>query len=157
MDKKIIALITLLCLFLCLLATGCHSEAALERKICRAYAEDSDVSPEELSVQFVYEFADAWAIYIHGPFAYTAAIRNVRLGDYEFTFSSGQQLLIYRGGAFYSLDEAYSQGVLDDGMVKQLHENFEKPAYPQQPLKTYPTSNTEAPTAIPLPTDQEAK
>ena len=54
-----------------------------------------------------------YAVMISGPWAYTQAVRHVDVAGYTFLFPDGKRMYIYKDGAFYTLNEAYSAGVAD--------------------------------------------
>lgn len=51
---------------------------------------------------------------------YTAAIRTVVVADQQVTYSNSNELLVWNDGELYTLDQAYSAGLITKSNVKSI-------------------------------------
>lgn len=116
-----------LCVILIFSLTACNKEdkkeLTLDDQIKQAYLNKTgEQAPlEEISVQYVYNFEDAYAVFMDcSLWVYGEAITNIQVGDNRFTFPTTQEMLIYKGGACYKLTEAYDQKLLTEAQWQML-------------------------------------
>ncbi|MBQ1196904.1 MAG: hypothetical protein IIX44_11735 [Clostridia bacterium] len=61
-----------------------------------------------------------YAVMVGGPFMYAQMVRTESVAGYTFTFSDCQVMYIYKDGAFYRLEEAYSLGIVDEEFIGSI-------------------------------------
>lgn len=76
----------------------------------------SDASIEQLSVQYVTSFRDdGYAVFVEGPFDGMHKLWSEVVNGLEFFYSiPSQQILFYRGGELYTLQEAFDSHVISE-------------------------------------------
>lgn len=129
--KKIISLLLIATLSFGLLA-GCHAEEGLplsdkkDLEIRQAYVEYMDwehTTAEDLSLRAVWYEDGIYAVYID-PDVVADSIRKVLIEDdgekFEFVFPDSQKLYIYKDKAFYTLKQAYTEGILKTKHLESL-------------------------------------
>lgn len=126
--KKLFAMI--LSILLTFTFLGCQSSASLDAKMKEAYisqfCRDGSVQVDQLEIESYGTYDGCTVAYIHGPFGYTGAIENEKVGPCSFNYPSSQKLEAYKDGVYKSLPDAYSEGWLDDEAVKQIWEKHKK-------------------------------
>ena len=75
---------------------------------------------------------------------YTDAKRNVEVAEYVVMFESGQPLYAYTDGNFYTLKQAYDNGILTDNDIYKIGTRMD-PSF----LDRYPSSTTSTNHTIP--------
>ena len=61
-----------------------------------------------------------YAVIVDGPFAYAQMVRDEDVAGYTFGFPDAQKMFIYKDGAFYRLEEAYSLGIVDEEFIGSI-------------------------------------
>ena len=80
-------------------------------------------SEEELAIDIYGEYDGTYVLIIDGPWGYPGVeVGNVNIGGVEFYFSSPRIPQAYQGGSFYSLREAYEEGLLTAGNLSELNQ-----------------------------------
>lgn len=75
-------------------------------------------------VELVYQFENAHAVYVHGPFMYLSIVRTVIVNDLTFNFPSSQLLYVYADSSFYTLQSAYQNQIIAPAELVALHEHL---------------------------------
>ena len=93
--------------------------------LTRVYGEDyvkDGYTPEYVWVVCYGIFDDAYCcmIWDHSG-GEMSVITEVEVGDYTFMFGSSNTMSVYCNGEFYSLNEAYENGILDDTEIAELY------------------------------------
>ncbi len=78
-------------------------------------------STDDLSIRYYGCYNGGFAVFVDGIFDYTEAFEYETVLGIEFEYSSGQKLLYYKDGRFYSLPEAAVAGLLSQTDVETLH------------------------------------
>lgn len=76
-----------------------------------------------LSVDVVASFGDVYAVFMGGENANTV-ITYETVGGLTFRYPTSQHMLIYQGGSFYSITDAYQRGILTDETLLSLHTTY---------------------------------
>ena len=50
----------------------------------------------------------------------------VEVGGYTFEFGNNNTMVVYYGGEFYGLKQAYENGILDDNELAELYANYNR-------------------------------
>ncbi len=83
-------------------------------------------SLDDLSLRYFGTYNGGHAVFVDGIFDYTEAFESETVLGIEFEYSSGQKLLYYRDGQFYSLPEAAEAGLLSQSDLNRLHKTYTK-------------------------------
>jgi len=123
--KRILAFA--LCLTLIFLLCACKKEdkkdLTLDEQIKQAYLDKTkDTAPlEEMSVRHICAFNDVYAVFVDcSLWVAGEAVTNVQVGDNLFTFSTTQEMMIYKNGVCYKLTEAYERRLLAEEQWQTL-------------------------------------
>ena len=76
-----------------------------------------------LSVDVVASFGDVYAVFMGGENANTV-ITYETVGGLTFRYPTSQHMLIYQGGSFYSITDAYQKGILTEESLHSLHTTY---------------------------------
>ena len=130
MKKYIIlsVLLVLLSLFTACV-NGDRKEVILDNRIKQAYLNKTgeDAQLEEMSVRYVHSFEDVYAVFVDcSLWSAPAMLTDIQVGNYLFSFSSTQEMLIYKNDACYSLTQAYEQKLLTNEQWKLLHDTWKE-------------------------------
>ena len=69
-------------------------------------------------------FDNAYCVITWQDLNYPFNFTEVTLGEHTFTFATDKIINVYFEGKFYSLPEAYGNGVLDDADISELYEYY---------------------------------
>lgn len=129
--KKTISLLLVAALSFGLLA-GCHAEEGLplsdkkDLEIRRAYVAYMDMTysaTNDLAVRAVWYEDGMYAVYVDSGET-TGDVRTVLVWvgakKFEFIFPDDQKLYIYKDKSFYTLNEAYAAGILQENHLESL-------------------------------------
>ncbi len=83
-----------------------------KREIVWEYIESEYDLDYSYGVRCYGKFENLYAVMIDGPYDYSTEMRDENVAGYIFTFTSGQKMVIYCEGNFYSLLEAYERGII---------------------------------------------
>jgi hypothetical protein len=72
------------------------------------------------SVRCYAAYYSTYAVMIDGGFFYAQAVRSESVAGYTFTFPNSHKMYIYKDGAFYRLEEAYSLGIVDEEFIGSI-------------------------------------
>ena len=97
-------------------------QAFLEQNL--SIAEQAFYSVDDLSLRYFGTYNGGFVVFVDGIFDYTEAFEYETVLGIEFEYSSGQKLLYYKDGRFYSLPEAAEEGHLSQADVQKLHEVY---------------------------------
>lgn len=84
-------------------------------------ADQAFYSMDDLSVRYYGTYNGGYAVFVDGIFDYTTAFEYETVLGVEFEYSSGQKLLYYKNGQFYTLPEAASAGLLSQADIERLY------------------------------------
>lgn len=76
---------------------------------------------DDLSLRYFGTYNGGYVVFVDGIFDYTTAFEYETVLGIEFEYSSGQKLLYYKDGCFYSLTDAASRGLLNQADIQTLH------------------------------------
>lgn len=103
----------------------------MDRQIRKDYTEqywegkdNQDFSPEDLSLRLIVQIDDIYVLFIDGPFEYATGIGSETVNGLTFRYNDSQRMQVYRNGEFYSLPEAFENGVLSDEQLLWLYEKY---------------------------------
>ncbi|MBQ4141624.1 MAG: hypothetical protein IJD70_09830 [Clostridia bacterium] len=91
-----------------------------KREIVWEYIDSEKDLEYSYAVRCYGQFDNACAVMIDGPYFYSAEMRGETVAGYTFTFTSGQSMLVYSDGNFYSLLEAYLRNIITQGNVAAI-------------------------------------
>lgn len=97
-------------------------EAFFEQNVTEA--DQAFYSIDDLSIRYFGTYSGGFVVFVDGIFDYTTAFEYETVLGIEFEYSSGQKLLYYKDGRFYSLTEAAGAGLLSQADVQKLHEVY---------------------------------
>ena len=75
---------------------------------------------KEIEVGYLYEYNNAKLIWVKGDQEHTAFNKFEYIGPCKFYYTTTQRQLVYRDGKFYSLQEAYDLGIIDQYALEKL-------------------------------------
>lgn len=79
---------------------------------------------DDLSIRYFGTYNGGYAVFVDGIFDYTTDLQYETVLGIGFEYSSGQKLLYYKDGRFYSLSEAAGAGLLGQTDIQKLHEAY---------------------------------
>ncbi len=85
-------------------------DSEVEQAIKEAYTASDDCSPEELSLRYFGQYDGYHIAFVDGPFDFPCVEWSEVVVGYEFSYSSGQRLWVFRDGEIESLTSAYEAG-----------------------------------------------
>lgn len=97
----------------------------LDENIEKAILDLYDNYGDEIYVEHYYGNYNGAHAYFIGGVGFPAVITYEQIGEYLFTYSSANQMEIYKDGKIYSLTEAYNLGYLDDTSVEKLYNKYQ--------------------------------
>jgi hypothetical protein len=98
-------------------------------EIISSYIKDDDESylKYSYSVRCYMKADGAYAVMLDsGRWLYTQALRHVDVAGYTFLFPDGQRMYIYKDGEFYTLLDAYLNGVVSRDYIASIIWNKSK-------------------------------
>ena len=99
--------------------------AALTDKYGEDY-EKKGFDPIDVAVVCYGIFDNAYCVVIWQDAIDHFKSTEVAVGEYTFEFPSNKVLRVYFEGKFYSLPEAYENGILDDAEIEELYNYYTK-------------------------------
>lgn len=105
-------------------------EDAIKREIIAAFVEAHKndkypLSEEEISLRCFGAFDGAYVLFVDVKgLDYDTAIWKEVVADSEFMYSNGQRLTVYFDGSFYTLIEAYENGILSSENLQTAQWNY---------------------------------
>ncbi len=84
-------------------------------------ADQAFYSVDDLYLRYFGTYNGGFVVFVDGIFDYTEAFEYETVLGIEFEYSSGQKLLYYKDGRFYSLPKAAEEGLLSQTDVEALH------------------------------------
>ncbi|MBO5702324.1 MAG: hypothetical protein J6S71_07775 [Clostridia bacterium] len=91
-----------------------------KREIAWEYIESEYDLDYSYGVRCYGKFENVYAVMIDGPYVYSSEMRGENVAGYTFTFTSGQQMYVYKEGEFYSLLEAYLREIITEENVTAI-------------------------------------
>jgi len=95
----------------------------------------TDTKPTELEIRIVGGNENGSAYFEHTDnLSYTSAAYETQLGNYTYSYTAADELLVYNNGKIYTMKNAYESGIINDEDVADIDEwndSFyqEAPAY----------------------------
>lgn len=127
-DAKI--LIALGLLSVCFFAGCAGSRVAIQRKIAKDFWKQPQYketcSAEDFSVRIVSSFDDVHVVFVDGPFAYLDVVTYEYVDGLEFSYPDSQKMMVYYGGEFFWLDEAFERRLLTSDEIRETYKAYEK-------------------------------
>lgn len=102
--------------------TAGNSELDMKKAYIEQRCRNGSVTVDELEIDSYGTYRGCTVAYVNGPFAYTQALENERVGPYVFHYGDSQKMLAYKNGDWVSMKTAYVLGWLDDTEVEQILE-----------------------------------
>lgn len=85
------------------------------------------VTEDEISLRCYGVFDNVYVLFVDVvSWGYGAAILTEIIADLQFIYSCGQKMTVYSDGAFYSLTDAYENGILSRDNLLTVQENYIK-------------------------------
>lgn len=117
-------------------------EDAIKAAFLRQYVPEGEgFTAEDLSVRYVCRFDDGCAVFVDGILDYPEAEKTETVNGLEFFYSDYQTMLFFRGGALYTLPEAFGHGVNTADELRQVYDAYREVASKQYP---YPSCDGES-------------
>ncbi len=91
-----------------------------KKEIVWEHLDSVDEAKDYYGVRCFGKFDGVYVVMIDGPYFYTSEMRGENVAGYTFTFTSGQRMLVYYEGNFYSLLEAYERGIITKDNVAAI-------------------------------------
>ena len=93
-----------------------------------AHANDENpVTEDEISLRCYGVFDNVYVLFVDVVgWGYTGAVETDIIADIQFIYSCSQKMTVYSGGAFYSLPDAYENGILSRDDLLNVQENYIK-------------------------------
>lgn len=80
---------------------------------------------ESVRLRIFGEFDGTYALFVDcSGCEYNHALTLETVGGLTFSYPSTQKMLVYSGGTFYSLSEAFEQGILTQSELAEVHTNY---------------------------------
>ena len=110
----------------------------------------TDTKPTELEIRIVGGNENGSVYFEHTDnLSHTSAAYETQLGNYTYSYTAADELLVYNNGKIYTMKNAYESGVIDDSILEELSKmNFGLES--NKPNTTVPTEPTTT-VAIQLP------
>lgn len=113
----------------------------------------TDTKPTELEIRIVGGNENESVYFEHTDnLSYTSAAYETQLGNYTYSYTAADELLVYNNGKIYSIPSAYNSGVIDDDILTELVDfnigvmrrycTVELPSAPPADAKSSSTSDT---------------
>lgn len=102
----------------------------------------TDTKPTELEIRIVGGNENGSVYFGHTDnLSYTSAAYETQLGNYTYSYTAADELLVYNNGKIYTMKNAYESGVIDDSVLEELSKmNFGLES--NKPNTTVPTEPT---------------
>ena len=98
-------------------------------------------SPETLKIDIVGRTSDGGVYFKHSVGGGIDVMVEETIGDYTYSYTHGDDVMLYKNGNVYSIKEAYESGVIDDSILEELSKmNFGLES--NKPNTTVPTEPT---------------
>ena len=98
-------------------------------------------SPETLKIDIVGRTSDGGVYFKHSVGGGIDVMVEETIGDYTYSYTHGDDVMLYKNGNVYSIKEAYESGVIDDSILEELSKmNFGLKS--NKPNTTVPTEPT---------------
>ena len=98
-------------------------------------------SPETLRIDIVGRTSDGGVYFKHSVGGGIDVMVEETIGDYTYSYTHGDDVMLYKNGNVYSIKEAYESGVIDDSILEELSKmNFGLKS--NKPNTTVPTEPT---------------
>ena len=98
-------------------------------------------SPETLRIDIVGRTSDGGVYFKHSVGGGIDVMVEETIGDYTYSYTHGNDAMLYKNGNVYSIKEAYERGVIDDSILEELSKmNFGLKS--NKPNTTVPTEPT---------------
>ena len=97
----------------------------LENKIKEIFIEKNkedlkNVSISELELRPIFIDNNIWVLFIDGGFYYTQQVTSEKISDIVIGYSSGQRLLVYKENNLYTLNDAFTNGVISYDILLEI-------------------------------------
>ena len=103
-------------------------------------------SPETLRIDIVGRTSDGGVYFKHSVGGGIDVMVEETIGDYTYSYTHGNDAMLYKNGNVYSIKEAYESGVIDDSILEELSKmnfglesnkpNTTVPTEPKTPVAT---------------------
>lgn len=102
----------------------------------------TDTKPTELEIRIVGGNENGSVYFEHTDnLSHTSAAYETQLGNYTYSYTAADELLVYNNGKIYTMKNAYESGVIDDSILEELSKmNFGLES--NKPNTTVPTEPT---------------
>lgn len=102
----------------------------------------TDTKPTELEIRIVGGNENGSVYFEHtDDLNYPSAAYETQLGNYTYSYTAADELLVYNNGKIYTMKNAYESGVIDDSILEELSKmNFGLES--NKPNTTVPTEPT---------------
>ena len=89
--------------------------------------DEPPVTEDEISLRCYGVFDNVYVLFVDvESWGYTGAIETDIIADVQFIYSCSQKMTVYSDGTFYSLPDAYENGILSRDELLTLQENYIK-------------------------------
>ena len=113
----------------------------------------TDTKPTELEIRIVGGNENGSVYFEHtDDLNYPSVAYETQLGNYTYSYTAADELLVYNNGKIYSIPSAYNSGVIDDDILTELvdfnigvmrrYYTVELPSAPPADAKSSSTSDT---------------
>lgn len=81
----------------------------------------TDTKPTELEIRIVGGNENGNVYFEHTDnLSHTSAAYETQLGNYTYSYTAADELLVYNNGKIYTMKNAYESGVIDDSILEEL-------------------------------------
>ncbi len=105
-----------------------NEKTELKNAFIAQFGSDSEIKPEELTIEAYGTYDGCTVTYIYVPREYNILLGcDEGVGGYCFHYPRGEQMMAYKDGVYKSLHEAYAEGWFNDedvGSIRQIYKWF---------------------------------
>ena len=76
--------------------------------------------PEYLNIEIVGSTSDGGVYFKHSVGGGIDVMVEETIGDYTYSYTHGNDAMLYKNGNVYSIKEAYESGIIDDSILEEL-------------------------------------
>ena len=98
----------------------------IKTAVVNTYSSDTDpFTEDDVSLRCYGAFDGVYVLFIDVPcFCYTQAIKEKVIAGVNFVYCDGQSMYVYCDGAFYSISQAYDNGILSYDNLLTTQQNY---------------------------------
>lgn len=99
-----------------------ETEAQIQQSVYSKYIEDKypNATADDITISYFATASDSSILFRYDFLGTIQVIEQVKIGDYTYSYTCGEDLHLFKNGEAYKLKEAYESGIIDDNMLAEL-------------------------------------